>query len=82
MEIHVNYLAVLVAALANYVIGMVWYGALFGRAWKTLAGVSDMKFAPSGVVIYEKKSWKLWMLNNAYWLVSLLVMGAILSGWK
>jgi hypothetical protein len=134
MEIHVNYLAVLVAAFANYVIGMIWYGALFGRAWKTLSGVSDMKFAPSGVVlgavaalamsyvlchavifgnaylktggvsgglmcgffnwlgfiapvtlgvvIYEKKSWKLWMLNNAYWLVSLLVMGAILSGWK
>jgi hypothetical protein len=35
-----------------------------------------------GVVIYEKKSWKLWLLNNAYWLVSLLLMGVILSLWK
>jgi hypothetical protein len=35
-----------------------------------------------GVVIYEKKSWKLWILNNAYWLISLLVMGVILSVWK
>jgi Protein of unknown function (DUF1761) len=35
-----------------------------------------------GVVIYEKKSWKLWLLNNSYWLVSLLLMGMILAVWK
>ena len=35
-----------------------------------------------GVVIYEKKSWKLWFLNNGYWLIALLAMGAILSVWK
>ena len=35
-----------------------------------------------GVVVYEKKPWALWILNNAYWLVSLLVMGVILSVWK
>jgi len=26
-----------------------------------------------GAVLYEKKPWKLWILNNGYWLVSLLV---------
>jgi hypothetical protein len=31
--------------------------------------------------LYEKKPWGLWLLDNAFWLVSLLVMGAILSAW-
>ncbi len=134
MQVPVNYLAVVVAALANYVIGAIWYGALFGKAWIRLSGATDMKmtagsvvfsligalfmsyvlhhalvFASAylktsgvgaglmvgffnwigfiapvtvGVVIYEKKPWKLWLLNNGYWLVSLLVMGVILSLWQ
>jgi hypothetical protein len=34
-----------------------------------------------GSVLWEKKSWKLWILNNAYYLVTLLVMGIILAHW-
>jgi hypothetical protein len=29
--------------------------------------------------LYEKKPWGLWVLDNAFWLISLLVMGMILS---
>jgi hypothetical protein len=134
MEVHINYWAVIVAALANYIIGTLWYSALFGKLWKSLSGISEMKPSPAaivlglvgallmswvldhalifgnaylkmsgigaglmcgffnwigfiapvtlGVVIYEKKSWKLWVLNNSYWLLSLLAMGTILSIWK
>jgi hypothetical protein len=32
-------------------------------------------------VLWEGKSWKLWMLNNGYSLTSLIVMGIILSVW-
>lgn len=41
-------------------------------------------FAPVTVygVIYEKRSWTLWILDNAYWLISLLIMGIILALWK
>jgi hypothetical protein len=35
-----------------------------------------------GRVIYEKKSWSLWLLDNGYWLISLLVMGVILALWR
>ncbi len=35
-----------------------------------------------GVVTYEKKPFALWVLDNAYWLISLLVMGVILSVWQ
>jgi hypothetical protein len=134
MEVHVNYLAVFVAALANYLIATIWYAVVFGNLWKKLTGISDMKPVPmnmvivfigslvmsfvllhsivfgnsyvgtSGVsgglmggffswlgfiapvtmtsVIYEKRPWKLWILDNSFWLVSLLFMGAILSAWQ
>ncbi len=32
-----------------------------------------------GVVLWEGKPWKLWVLNAAYYLVALMVMGAILT---
>jgi len=34
-----------------------------------------------GGVLWEGKSWKLWCLNNAHYLVVLLVSGAILALW-
>jgi len=134
MEVQVNYLAVFVAALANYIIATVWYAVLFNGVWKKLTGISEMKPIPlnnalvfigsllmsfvllhsivfgntythmSGAagglmggffswlgfiapvtlmnVLYEKRPLKLWLLDNAFWLVSLLVMGVILSVWQ
>ena len=34
-----------------------------------------------GSVLWEMKSWKLWILNNAYYLVVLVVMGLIFTLW-
>jgi len=133
MEVHVNYLAVLVAALANYVIAAIWYGAIFSKLWVKLTGITEMKPVPLNIVLvligsfvlsyvlfhsitfgdayfkmsgvqgglmcgffswlgyiapvtlctklYEKKPWGLWLLDNAFWLISLLAMGTILSLW-
>src|SRR5947207_755477 len=39
--IHLNYLAVLAAVVVNFLIGGLWYGPLFGKAWAKEAG-----FAP------------------------------------
>jgi hypothetical protein len=36
----------------------------------------------AGSIFYDKKPWSLWFLNNAYWLISLLIMGLILSVWR
>ena len=40
-----NYLAILVAAVATFMLGSVWYTALFGKAWQKAHGVTeeDMK---------------------------------------
>ena len=34
-----------------------------------------------GVVLWDKKPWKLWFINVGYYLVQLLVMGVILALW-
>jgi len=39
----VNLWAVVVAALANMVIGSLWYGPLLGKQWKKLQGFTDEK---------------------------------------
>lgn len=133
MEVHPNYLAIVVAAVANYVIATIWYAAIFGKLWQKLTGITDMKPAPMNIVLvlvgsfvmsyvlyhsivfgdayvkmggaaggfmggffgwlgyvapvtlatrlYEKKPWGLWFLDNGFWLISLVVMGIILSFW-
>jgi len=133
MEIHVNYLAILVAAIVNYAIATIWYALIFGKTWKKLTGITEMKPVPMNIALvfigslvlsfvlyhsivfgnayfkiggihgglmggffgwlgyiapvtlctklYEKKPWGLWLLDNAFWLISLLVMGVILSTW-
>ena len=38
-------LKVLVAALASFLLGGLWYGALFAKTWQRLAGVADAALA-------------------------------------
>ena len=35
-----NYLAILVAGISNMVVGFLWYGPIFGKAWMALRGIS------------------------------------------
>jgi len=37
----VNWLAVVAAALASFVLGGLWYSALFSKAWQRLVGMTD-----------------------------------------
>ena len=126
----VNYVAVLLAAVASMVLGFLWYGPLFGKMWMKFSGLKEMgdksqaarnyglTFVGSfvmayvlaslfsltntmtlmealkmafwswlgfqatlllGSVLWEGKSWNLYFLNAAYWLVNLLVVAAVLS---
>lgn len=36
-----NLLAILVAAIAGFLVGGLWYGPLFGKAWQRESGLSD-----------------------------------------
>lgn len=41
MDIDMNYLAVLVAAIAAFAIGFLWHGPLFGKQWIKLSGITE-----------------------------------------
>jgi hypothetical protein len=38
MDIPINYMAVIGAAISNMVLGFLWYGPLFGKQWMHLMG--------------------------------------------
>ena len=46
-EMHINMVAVLVAVVANFILGFIWYTPLFGNAWAKEMGF-DMSVKPAG----------------------------------
>lgn len=143
MEVSINYLAVLACGISAMVLGFLWYGPLFGKAWMkemgmtmpskeemkamqgkmtksyvlmfigalvmayvlahslTFAGayLNDMSVSGAlmggfwnwlgfaapvlmGAVLWEKKTWRWFSITAGYYLVLLLVMGAILTSWS
>lgn len=52
---------------------------LMSGFWSWLGFVAPVTL---GSVLWEGKSWKLWVMNNGYYVVTLCAMGAILAVWK
>ena len=46
-EMHINMMAVLVAVVANFVLGFIWYTPLFGKMWAKEMGF-DASIKPTG----------------------------------
>jgi hypothetical protein len=46
-EMHINILAILVAVVANFILGFIWYTPLFGKAWAKEMGF-DTSVKPAG----------------------------------
>ena len=51
MNVPVNWWAVIVALLVNYIIGFLWLGLIFRNAWQRLSGVSEMKVTALSVIL-------------------------------
>jgi hypothetical protein len=128
----VNYLAVIAAAVATFMLGGLWYSpALFGKVWQREAGVTEeqMKNANMAKVfglafvlsliaawvfalflgprppmalglgagfsaglcwvaasfginyLFERKSFKLWLINGGYHTLQFTIVGLILALW-
>jgi len=72
---------------------VLFHAIVFGNAFMKMGGVAGGLmggfFGWLGYIapvtlctkLYEKKPWGLWLLDNGFWLISLLVMGTILSLW-
>lgn len=68
----------IVFASAYFSFGGVRAGLAAGF-WNWLGFIAPVTL---GTVLWERKPWKLWFLNNAYQLLTLLVMGTILALWQ
>ena len=126
----VNYLAVLVAAIAAFAVGMLWYTVLFGKMWRKEMGIVEgasmdgmatsmiggfistlvMTYVLAGLIAYagnhtlmvalaiafwiwlgfvatimsniiwyEKRSWRIYLINAAHYLTAMLVAAAVLQ---
>jgi hypothetical protein len=72
---------------------VLYHSIAFGNAYVNMQGIEGGLMgglfgwlgyiAPVTLIakIYERRSWTLWLLDTGFWLVSLLVMGMILSFW-
>ena len=76
MEIPINYLAVLVSALAAIILGALWYGPLFGKAWMKEAGLTadDVQRAKT-----DPKAKSAMMRSYVFMAVGALVMAYVFA---
>ena len=47
----INWSAVLLGALAFFLVGAIWYGVLFSKAWQKAAGMSDEKIQSGNMAL-------------------------------
>ena len=73
-QVVVNCWAVLVAAIANMVLGFLWYGPLFGKQWIALMGWNAEQIE-AGKVKMKKDGWKTYLLA----FIGSLVMAYVLA---
>jgi len=87
-------LNIVLVLISSFVMAYVLdHSIIFGDAYLKTAGVSGglmgafflwLGFVATVTLctkLYEKKPWGLWLLDNAFWLISLMVMATILSVW-
>lgn len=48
--LHINYLAVVIATVANFFFGFLWYTPLFGKAWAKELGIVATGKPPAGAL--------------------------------
>lgn len=77
---HINWLAVLVAGLAYFFLGAIWYSLLFGKKWQSYnaaaMNASDAKKGAFGIMLFSF----VLMLICAFGL-ALIISRFNLSGW-
>lgn len=61
----VNWLAVVAAALFSFVLGGLWYSALFARAWQGLVGMTDERMKGGNKALMFGGAFALSLLSSA-----------------
>jgi hypothetical protein len=61
----INWLAVFGAALSSFLLGGVWYSALFAKAWQNAAGLSDEQIKNGNMALIFGGSFVLALIASA-----------------
>jgi hypothetical protein len=67
----VNWLAVIAAAVSSFVLGGLWYSALFAKAWQNAAGLSDGQIKSGNMPLIFGGSFVLALIASASFAVFL-----------
>ncbi|MDZ4692827.1 DUF1761 domain-containing protein [Terricaulis sp.] len=67
----INWLAVGAAALSSFLLGGVWYSALFAKPWQTAAGLSDAQIKAGNMPLIFGGSFVLSLIASASFAVFL-----------
>jgi hypothetical protein len=67
----INWVAVVAAAVSSFVLGGVWYSALFAKAWQKAAGLSDAQVKGGNPVLIFGGSFALALIASASFAVFL-----------
>ncbi len=51
-SIHINVLAVVIAATSNFLVGGLWYSLIFTKKWQRLSGVSDKQLQNGNAKVF------------------------------
>ncbi|HVU25492.1 MAG TPA: DUF1761 domain-containing protein [Opitutus sp.] len=71
----INYLAVIVVTIAGFMIGWLWYGVVFGKAW-----MAEMKITPEKIEAAKGKMGATMTQGFVWTLVSTFALAWILRG--
>lgn len=61
----INWLAVIAAAASSFVLGGLWYSALFAKPWQTAAGLSDAQVKGGNMALIFGGSFVLALIASA-----------------
>lgn len=79
MEITINYLAVVVCAILALIIGVIWYGPLFGKKWMEIIG-ADSKDIEARKKMQKNAKW-LYIIQFVITLFQVWVLAIFMNGW-
>jgi hypothetical protein len=82
MSMEINYVAVLVSAIVAVVIGMVWYGPVFGKAFMRANNWPDWEtVSAEEKKIKQKEMGWLYLVQFIFSLIQICILAHFIQGW-
>ncbi len=78
--IYINYIAVLVASIVQFIIGAIWYMPLSGKLWGKIHGFET--YSPEAQKEMQKGMWKLLVPQFIVTLVTSAVFALLMNGFQ